>query len=697
MSFIKTSLFDKKELYGKKDVRELICAVMCFAAAFLFCGFSVGGGLSPFGVTFSVCLPYGYMFGGIPGCALGYAASLGTADMLRYWGAVALSSTLRAVFRRKLGENKSASLSPAFSAIGVLAGGALLLAFKGFSVEKILLLAGETAVSVCAGIIFRRSFFLVTVKSKADTVSVQDKTFLVCGTGLLMLCASGFTVMGISPSRVLSFMAVMLLASYKGAAFASAAGATVGVFLSVSPGFACLLPAMAVGGLASGLFSSYGQIISAAAYSLTTVTTALVQGKGEGIFVILAECLIAFAGFSLVPAELLGKVQEYLRRKGFVKDEKTGRMVAHDLKRASENVYSICDMINSVGESMRKQRVTDGRADADYDARADELQRVLTDQFRGIGDYLGELSLRVNETRIYDSSCSAAIKSALRESGIDVDMLGYFYGSNGSVTVEITLTDRPFDIDWKKAKTLLELMTRRRFEKPEVEVTELQTVLTFYQSLPYRIQIGVSKKSARDGEPCGDSVSAASSVDGRGFVLISDGMGTGYQAAEDSTLTSKIMKKLICGGFSFDSALKIVNSALIARSNQESVASIDAVEINLFTGEAVFYKAGAAQSIIRKKDRSVTLERSSMPLGILRNVRFSKTRFTGEAGDIILLLSDGVTQTDCGWINDELLSWSTNNMEELSMHILKLASLRADKQAADDMTVVAVKIEGNRG
>ena len=85
-----------------------------------------------------------------------------------------------------------------------------------------------------------------------------------------------------------------------------------------------------------------------------------------------------------------------------------------------------------------------------------------------------------------------------------------------------------------------------------------------------------------------------------------------------------------------------------------------------------------------------------MPLGILRDVRFSKTRFSGEVGDIILLLSDGVTQNDCGWINDELLSWSTNNMEELSMHILKLAALRSDNQSADDMTVVAVKIEKNK-
>lgn len=693
MSFVNKSLADKKALYEKRGRSELWGAVLCFALSFLFCGFSVGGALSPFGVTFAVCLPFEYIFSAVPGCALGYAAALGFSDTLRYWGALAFCGTLRAVLKRRLGEKKSSKASPLISAVGVLLSGVVLLVVRGFSIEKLLLTLGEAAVSLCIGVIFRRSVFLAATKSRVTALSSQDKAFLTCSICLLFLCASGYTVMGISPARVASFVAVVFVASFAGAAVACGAGAALGVFLSASPGFSCLLPALTVGGLMSGLLSAYGQFISAAAFSVAFVVTSFCQGKGESIFIIIAESLIAFAVFSLVPAETLNRFREYLRKRGFVKDEKTGRRVAYDLKRASENVYSICDLISSVCDSTHSGKDCDGN-DVVFRIRDDELQKVLTDQFRGVGDYLGELSLRINERRIYDSSVSSAIKSTLRESGVDVDGVEYFYGNNGSATTEITLTDRPLDIDWKDIIEVIEFITGRSFDRPEVEVSQLRTTLIFNRSMPYRLQIGASKKSAHEDEPCGDSVSAASCVDGRGFVLISDGMGTGHRAAQDSTLTSKIMKKLICSGFSFDSALKIVNSALIARSNQESLSTVDAVEVNLFTGETVFYKAGAAQSIIRKRDRAVTLERSSMPLGVLRNIGFSKTRFTGEAGDIILLLSDGVTQNDCGWINDELLSWSTNNMQELSNHILKLASLRADNKTADDMTVVAVKIEG---
>lgn len=688
-------LLNKKDLYEKKHRGKLVSVAASFAASFLFCGFSVGGGLSPFGVSFALSLPYNLLCAGIPGCALGYATSLGTADALRYWGAIALSGTLRVILHRKKGSKKAEFLSPAISASGVFLSGIILLFVRGITLGGALLLSGEAAVCVCAGVFFKRTVFLSGVKSNAVTMSLQDKIFVVCSACLLLLCASGFTVMGVSAVRILSFMLVMFAASYKGPAFGCASGVSIGAFLSASPGFGCLLPCMAVGGLMSGLFSGYGQSACAAAFSFALTVICVVQGKGESFFIISAEALIAFGAFSLVPAEFIRRIRDFITEKGLVRNENTESAAAHELSVASENVYRICETINSAATRREKNPENSEGEEVTVSASSDELERVLTDQFRGVGDFLGELSLRMNKKRISDASFSASLKTALRNDGIDVDELEYFYDSRGAVTVEMSLSERPLDIDHKKAAAVIELITGRSFEKPEVVSVRLGTTLTFNQKMPFRLQIGFSRRSAHEGEPCGDSVSAASSVDGRGFALISDGMGTGYQAANDSGITSRVMKRLICSGFSFDSALKIVNSALIARSAQESVASIDAVEVNLFTGETFFYKAGAACSIIRKRERTVTLERSSMPLGIIRNIGFSKTRFTGEAGDIILLLSDGVTQTDHGWINDELLSWSTNSMEELSRHILRLASLRRDRATADDMTVVAVKIEKN--
>ena len=687
------SLLDKKFLYQKKDTGQLLYVAASFGLSFLFCGFSVNGGLSPFGVSFALCLPYEFLCAGIPGCALGYAASLGTADALRYWGALTLGGTLRVIMHRRLGAKKAEELSALFSAVGVFMSGVVLAVLRGFSAERMLILAGEAAVGAGSCLFFGRTVFLFRVKVRADSMAVQDKISAVCSVCLLLLCASGFTVMGISAVRIFSFMLIMFVAFYKGSAYGCAAGVSVGAFLSASPGFGSLLPAMAVGGLVSGLCSRYGQSACAAAFGLSAVITVATQGKGDSIFIISAEALIAFGAFSLVPGGLMTKLRSFIVKKGFDKDVGAEREVAHKLSVASENVYRVCNTISTCAADENEGESSAADKDELMKGRLSELQTVLTDQLMGIGDFLGELSHSVNRKNVPDRATSATLKTALKNAGVDVDEVEYFHGADGSSSVEIILAQRSADIDLKKTAKVIELITDCRFEKPEMLSSRTGTTLTFRRKAPYRLQVGFSKRSAREGELCGDSVSVATSVEGRGFVVISDGMGTGYQAARDSSVTVKIMKRLLCSGFSFDSALKIMNSALIARSERESVVSIDGVEVNLFTGETFFYKAGAACSIIRKRERTVTLERSSLPLGIIRNVGFSKARFSGEAGDIILMLSDGVTQTDHGWIKDELLSWSTNSMQELSAHILRLASLRRDSGTADDMTVVAVKLE----
>jgi len=90
------------------------------------------------------------------------------------------------------------------------------------------------------------------------------------------------------------------------------------------------------------------------------------------------------------------------------------------------------------------------------------------------------------------------------------------------------------------------------------------------------------------------------------------------------------------------------------------------------------------------------IETPSLPIGILRSVGFAQCDLALKAGDIVLLVSDGVTAGDCGWLSDELLAWSTNNMDDLAAHIASLAKLRSDELTRDDITVVAAKLLESR-
>ncbi|MBQ7006088.1 MAG: SpoIIE family protein phosphatase [Clostridia bacterium] len=325
-----------------------------------------------------------------------------------------------------------------------------------------------------------------------------------------------------------------------------------------------------------------------------------------------------------------------------------------------------------------------------------EMRCILTEQFSGMGDFLGELSEKIAKSRTADPAKSTALRAIVIDKGVYIDSLSCFDEYDGRVCIEINCFERPFETDYKRIKGVLEEATSRSFDEPEISVTELGTLIRFEEKAVFTIIVGSAQRPIARDAPCGDSVAFCKRNEASRAVLLSDGMGTGSSAALDSKMAVSLTEKLLSAGFSFESSVKIVNSSLIMKSTDESMATMDGLNINLFTGEAEFYKAGAAISFVRSDRDVFIVEESSLPLGILRQVRYSKSVYKLQNGDIVLMVSDGITAEDCGWINDELLSWSTNNMDDLACHIVELAALRQDRYTGDDLTAVAVKLVKNR-
>lgn len=700
MSLNKTeTLFEEKEKEEKdkngrgRSREDFIGFVASFFLSFGYASFSAAEGISPFGVSFVCALPFDFCFSSLAGGAFGYLLTLQWQTAVKYWAALVLCCLIRLFIHKRTRLDGNTVIHAVLSLAVIALSSAVYCFFSGFTVRSVIFILCESVLAFCATALFARSIKIFSFTVSDSVFKLKDGVFAVISLCLLALSVSVYTVKGVSLGRIAVFSAVMLLGFFKGASAGSISGICTGAFLSLQPGFSHLFPVVALGGLASGVTADMGQTVSALSFCLTGTAAALLSGGGKEALITVAEAVIAFAVICVVPSEKMERLRSFITRKGFIKDRKAEKQVAKVLLSASRNLSQVCEIISAAGDRMKK---SGGEEPSDVASaiKIAELQRALTDQFSGISEYLSGLAEDVTDRRIPDCGKGTALKTLLRDSGVLIDEVDCFEDKNGALTVELTLIDRAFDINWKKAAKIISLFTKRSFEKPELQVTQLRTVLTFSQKQPYRLQIGCAQKAADEGSVCGDTVSAAASVNGHGFAMISDGMGTGQGAAADSRLTAAVMKKLVCSGFTFDSGLKIVNSALIARNGEESIATVDAVEIDLMSGEAVFYKAGASCSFVRKGESIATLQKKSLPVGILRGVAFSKARFKAQAGDIIVLVSDGVAQKDEQWLCDALLSWGNSNMEELSMHILKLACLR-QKGQADDMTVVAVRVERN--
>lgn len=328
--------------------------------------------------------------------------------------------------------------------------------------------------------------------------------------------------------------------------------------------------------------------------------------------------------------------------------------------------------------------------------KIEEMRNVVADQFAFVAKLLDDVSRKIAEERVADTDKTEAITDALAENRISAQNVLCTKNASSRVCVEITLYKEPEKVDSDKIQRILTNTVGVRFAPVEISVLDFCTILTFRQTCTYEVSIGVAQIPFGENRVCGDSVETFDDANANTIAVISDGMGTGSRAAIDGTMTSSLMHKLLSSGFTFDSALALVNSALIIKSRDESLATVDAVAINTYNGVCTFYKAGAAQSYIRTGGGVQTVSQSSLPVGILREVSFAKEEAVLKNGDIVLLISDGVTGADDSWIEEELLSWSTDNMYELSAHIAQTAKRKNGIKYEDDISVVAMKIKKSK-
>lgn len=161
----------------------------------------------------------------------------------------------------------------------------------------------------------------------------------------------------------------------------------------------------------------------------------------------------------------------------------------------------------------------------------------------------------------------------------------------------------------------------------------------------------------------------------------------------DSAMASGLISRLIKAGFGYDCSLRILNSSMIFKSTDESLATVDIAVIDLFTGRTDLFKAGAAPTLVRRSGRTGKAQSTSLPAGILRDIAFDKATFRLKEGDILLLLSDGATADGTEWICAELENWSEGSAQQLSEHLSLCAKRRRIDEHDDDISVLAVILD----
>ena len=220
--------------------------------------------------------------------------------------------------------------------------------------------------------------------------------------------------------------------------------------------------------------------------------------------------------------------------------------------------------------------------------------------------------------------------------------------------------------------------------------------LNFLSDDKYVMAVGTADCTKNKSEISGDSVLNIRLKDGKYLLAISDGMGSGKNAKESSSNALKMLENLLLAGFQKEESLDLINTSLI-NQNKEVFATLDIAIIDLYKGNIEFIKSGACPTYIKKGDKVQILKANSLPAGIVPNAGLQVYDRDVDSGEILLMCSDGVLDSNVEYKNKEL--WlryvlediETTNTKKIADLVLNEAIDNCYGVAKDDMSVLVCR------
>lgn len=228
-------------------------------------------------------------------------------------------------------------------------------------------------------------------------------------------------------------------------------------------------------------------------------------------------------------------------------------------------------------------------------------------------------------------------------------------------------------------------------------LTEEFNTYYFLEEPPYHLLTGFAKAVKESEKVSGDSYSFCEADTGRLLMLLSDGVGSGEAARRESGRVIDLMERFLEAGFGKETAVQMVNGALVTAGQEQVMSTLDICDIDLYTGNCEFVKVGAACTYIKRGRLVDRLSAQSLPLGVFGQINPEVQTRTLLSGDYVIMLSDGVLEALSEGIGEQVLPEIIGRMDyrnpgEIANQILAYAIGQSRGRIKDDMTVLVTGI-----
>ncbi len=365
---------------------------------------------------------------------------------------------------------------------------------------------------------------------------------------------------------------------------------------------------------------------------------------------------------------------------------------------AKEDIYK---MVKTINYSYRISKIN-----FIWKKKLDESKKTVSSQLKGVSEAISKMAENIDKKEDKFLDKKQEILKLLEQKEIEIKSIEIKQQSSGRYMVEVytDTCENPdgTECDIKKICKILSKVLEQKMimQKQECGLRLNKEIckFTYLSDDNYKVQIGTAK-STKSGSPVsGDSSLQIKLEDGKYLLALSDGMGSGPEAMKSSKIAVKMLERLLTAGFEKDVSLKLINSTLSANTEEDMYATLDIEILDLFNGNMEFIKNSACPTYVKRGREVQLLKAMSLPTGILSDVDLVVYDYDLQDGDILVMCTDGVIDSNKEYLNKQL--WlkyllediETNDAQKIADIIINEAIDNDYGNQKDDMTVMVAKI-----
>lgn len=329
-----------------------------------------------------------------------------------------------------------------------------------------------------------------------------------------------------------------------------------------------------------------------------------------------------------------------------------------------------------------------------------ENREVIADQLDAMAYIMEDCAKEDRDISTEQKGELQELRYRAKERGIRVTREHLWEKENGKWQLEMQVMTREGCVTTKElTKAVQSALKRRMMPQKDTKTLIGKGVNTYiYEEEPnFQGIYGVARLVKDGAAVSGDNFSFLEPESGRLILCLSDGMGSGSLACKESEMVIELVERFLEAGFNIETAVRMMNSAMVMKGNDELFSTIDISELDLYNGTCRFYKIGASTTFIRSQGKVDCLMSTSLPVGAYYKLDMEKTERELSNGDFLVMVSDGVLEYlhvphPEETMQEMIESIHTNNATILAKKILERVLLYTGGKVSDDMTVLTAAI-----